>query len=289
MDFKISIAIINWNTKYLLKECLNSIYSDNSECMRDVTVVDNASSDGSVELVKKEFPKVRLIANQSNVGYAKAANQAILLTREQYILVLNSDTKIFAGALDSLLTFAIENPRVGALGPRLVNSDGSLQLSCRKFPSFTTGVGHAFLSLFFPNNPYTKRYQLTDWNHANATEVDWISGAAMFLKRDAVCQIGLFDEAYFMYVEDLDLCYRLWQANWKVYYQPMAVVMHHVAQSSAIKSPHMIMEHHRSVYRFMVKRNRGYKRILNLPIGAGLLLRGSILAVVCLMRDSLRR
>lgn len=289
MEPVVSITIINWNTKDLLNNCLKSIYDNPSTYKSEVIVVDNASTDGSSGLVRTGFPQVKLVDNKLNMGYARAANQAILNSRGQYIFVLNSDTKIFPGAIDSLLRFANSHPEVGAIGPRLVNSDGTLQLSCRRFPSFGMGVGHAVLGLFFANNPYTKKYRLADWDHASATEVDWVSGAAVLLRRDAVSQVGLFDEAYFMYVEDVDLCYRLWQANWKVYYQPAAVVMHYIAQSSSIRSPQMVIEHHRSLYRFMIGHNKGYRKILNLPIGAGLFLRGSAIALVNLVRERFRR
>lgn len=289
MDPAVSIAIINWNTKDLLENCLRSIYDSPSTCESEVLVVDNASTDGSAELLRRDFPQVKLIANKSNRGYATAANQAVQSGRGRYIFVLNSDTEIFPGAVDALLAFADDHSDVGAIGPRLINPDGTLQLSCRRFPSFGTGVGHALLSLFSANNPYTKKYRLTDWDHAEATEVDWVSGAALFLRRDAVLQVGLFDETYFMYVEDMDLCYRLWEAHWTVYYQPAATVMHYVAQSSRIRSPQMVMEHHKSLYRFISKNNAGYMRLMNLPIGAGLIIRGSLAAAVSVVKNGLGR
>jgi GT2 family glycosyltransferase len=274
----VSVAIINWNTRDLLRNCLASLDQNRPACHSETLVVDNASTDGSVEMVTAEFPQAMVIHNQSNHGYARAANQAIAKSRGHYIFVLNSDTEVSSGVLDSLLSLAESDLKIGAIGPRLINSDGSLQLSCRRFPSLTSGIGHAIFSLFSADNPYTRQYRLTDWNHAEATEVDWVSGAALFLRREAAFQIGLFDEEYFMYVEDLDLCYRLHQAGWKVHYAPSAAVMHHVGQSSVLRSPQMVMEHHRSLYRFISKNSRGYLRLLNLPIGAGLMARGSLVA-----------
>lgn len=274
----VSVAIINWNTRDLLRSCLASLDQNRPTCHSETVVVDNASTDGSVEMVRSEFPQVMIIRNRSNHGYARAANQAIVKSQGRYVFVLNSDTEVSAGVLDSLLSLAESDLKIGAAGPRLINSDGSLQLSCRKFPSLAFGIGHAILSLFLADNPYTRQYQLTDWDHGYAAEVDWVSGAALFLRREAAFQVGLFDEEYFMYVEDLDLCYTMHQAGWKVFYVPSAVVKHHVGQSSELRSPQMILEHHRSLYRFISKNSRGYQRLLNLPIGAGLMVRGSLVA-----------
>lgn len=280
----VSVAIINWNTRDLLRSCLASLHKNPSACGSETLVVDNASTDGSVEMVTAEFPQAMVIHNQSNHGYARAANQAIAESRGRYIFVLNSDTEVSSGVLDSLLSLAESDLKIGAVGPRLINSDGSLQLSCRRFPSLASGIGHAIFSLFSADNPYTRQYRLTDWDHAEATEVDWVSGAALFLRREAAFQVGLFDEKYFMYVEDLDLCYRMHQAGCKVYYHPSAVVMHHVGQSSSLRSPEMVMEHHRSLYRFISKNSTGYHRLLNLPIGTGLMVRGSLVAAGHIIR-----
>ena len=289
MKPKVSIIIISWNTKALLRRCLNSIYSCPPRTSYEVIVVDNASSDGSTHMVQREFPQVRLITNEINWGYAKAANQAIVQNASDYVFVLNSDTEILSEALDALVGFAGEHQGAGAIGPKLLNPDGSVQLSCRRFPSLGTGIGHAFLGLFSSRNPYTRTYRLADWDHCSIREVDWISGAAMFLRRSALDDTGLFDESYFMYVEDVDLCFRLWQAGWKIYYEPSAQVIHHVAQSSKLSSPWMIMEHHKSLYRFIAKNSSGYMRFMDLPIGAGLILRGGLAAAVSAVKNGLGR
>lgn len=243
-------------------------------------MVDNGSSDDSGKMVKSKFSQAILVENEGNVGYCKASNQAIRASRGKFILLLNSDTEIMPGALDSLYRFARQHPDAGAIGPMLLNTDGTLQYSCRSFPSFGIAAMHAFLGLFFPTNPYTRAYKLTEWGHNSEREVDWISGACMFLRRQALEQIGFFDEDYFMYVEDVDLCYRLWQVGWKVYYLPSAKIIHHIAQSSQ-QSPKMVIEHHKSIYRFYAKQNpNGIGRFLKPLVALGLFVRGTLLIMM---------
>lgn len=276
----ISIGIINWNTRDLLERCLSSVFKDCSLCSMEVIVVDNGSSDDSGKMVKSKFSQAILVENEGNVGYCKASNQAIRASRGKFILLLNSDTEIMPGALDSLYRFARQRPDAGAIGPMLLNTDGTLQYSCRSFPSFGIAAMHAFLGLFFPTNPYTRAYKLTEWGHNSEREVDWISGACMFLRRQALEQIGFFDEDYFMYVEDVDLCYRLWQVGWKVYYLPSAKIIHHIAQSSQ-QSPKMVIEHHKSIYRFYAKQNpNGFGRFLKPLVAVGLFVRGTLLIMM---------
>lgn len=284
MDLTLTVIIVNWNTRNLLERCLSSIFEADSKVDFEVVVVDNGSSDGSVEMVKAKFPQVRLVENEANLGYCRASNQAMRGSRAKYLLLLNSDTEIFPGTLDSLVDFAEAHSEVGAVGPRLVNPDGTLQYSCRGFPSFGQAIMHAFIGPLFPNNPYTRAYKMVEWDHSSEREVDWISGAAMFLKREVAEQVGFFDEDYFMYVEDVDLCYRLWQAGWKVYYFPKARVMHHIAKSSR-QSPGMILEHHRSLYHFYTKRyQNSYKRYLTSLVAVGLFVRASVLIVMSFLR-----
>ncbi|MBI4744267.1 MAG: glycosyltransferase family 2 protein [Actinobacteria bacterium] len=277
----LSIIIINWNTKSMLFDCLTSIFNSNPTVTCEVIVVDNFSTDGSVEMVKSKFPSIVLIENSENLGFCKAANKGIRKSVSENLLILNSDTKIFTGTLDTLIEFAKNHSNIGAVGPMLINSDGSLQYSCRRFPSFIMGTIHAFLGFISPSNSYTKSYMMTDWDHKTEREVDWISGAAMFLRKEAVLDIGLFDENYFMYVEDVDICYQLWKKGWKVYYCPQAKVMHYIGESSKQKSPGMIIEHHRSMYYFLTKQNKdNHKRIFNFFIAIGLSIRAVIMLVL---------
>jgi GT2 family glycosyltransferase len=282
----LSIIIINWNTKFLLEDCLASIFNSNSSIDHEVIVVDNFSTDGSIEMIKSKFPSVVLIENSENLGFCRAANKAIRISKGENLLILNSDTKIFTGSLDALVKFTKDHLDAGAVGPMLINPDGSLQYSCRRFPSFIMGTIHAFLGFVSPSNSYTKSYMMIDWDHKTEREVGWISGAAMFLRKKAVLDVGLFDENYFMYVEDVDICYQLWKKGWKVYYCPQAKIMHYIGESSRQKSPGMIIEHHRSMYYFLTKQNKdSYKKIFNLFIAIGL----SVRAIVMLILNFLKK
>ncbi|MDI6821507.1 MAG: glycosyltransferase family 2 protein [Actinomycetota bacterium] len=279
----LSIAVISWNTKDLLKDCLTSIFEKG--CPFEVIVVDNNSTDGSVEMVKKEFPEVRLIQNPINIGYAKACNQAIEASRGKYIFLLNSDTRVFPKASDRLVEFMENHEDVGVVGPLLLNPNGSIQYSCRNFPSFGEAMVHAFFGVIFPSNPISRKYKMADWDHKSERVVDWVSGAAICLRRKALEDVGFFDEGYFMYVEDLDLCYRMWKKGWRVYFTPDARVVHYIAESSKRQSMPMIIEFQKSMYRFYSKRyGNSWKRYLKLLVALGLCLRGCLLVCINFLR-----
>lgn len=275
----VDIIIVNWNTRDLLERLLTSI--ECSGLAEGVTCIvsDNDSSDGSVEMAGMRFPWARVMDNKINLGYGAAANSAIEASTGEFILLLNSDTEIFEDTIERLVSFMDQHSQAGAVGPRLVNPDGSLQYSCRRFPDIWMGTLHALLGLVWKSNPYTRKYKMQDWDHQTIKVVDWISGAAMFLRRRAVEEIGLFDERYFMYVEDVDLCWRLRKAVWQVFYYPNSSVLHHIGKSSEKKTSRMIFEHHRSVFRFYRSRlDKAYMKILIPFLAAGLALRA--LAVV---------
>lgn len=277
----LSVVVVNWNAKDYLEKCLASIFKNSPSFDFEVMVVDNASTDGSQDLVKTKFPQTKLILNKRNLGYSGAANRALGETNSPYLFLLNSDTEVLPGSLELMVEFGKNHPQAGAIGPMLVNADGTLQYSCRKFPSFKIGFFHALLSPFLPDNPYSRSYRLTDFDHRRRQEVDWISGASLFLKRKALEEVGFFDEGYFMYGEDLDLCFRLKQAGWKTYYYPEPKIKHYVGKSSRLHSPKMIIEHHKSIYRFLSKVYRGFPgAFLRYLIAAGLIFRAAILLAV---------
>lgn len=277
MNPDLSIVIINWNTRELLLECLRSITRHAGSKKLEVLVVDNGSTDGSTEAVRKSFSQVRLIKNEKNLGFARAANQGIKNSSARYILLLNSDAEVYEGTLERVIDFLDGEEKVGAVGLKIVNPDGSLQHSCRRFPSFITATAHAFLGLVMPNNPFSQEYKLARWDHRQVEEVDWVSGAAMGLRRQALDEVGLFDERFYMYLEDMDLCERLKGGGWQVKYLPEAVVRHHIGGSSQRRSVRMAIEHQRSIYRFLRKRYVGTWRVLLLPlIYGGLIVRGAI-------------
>lgn len=205
----LSVVILNWNTCELLRKCLQSLVCNEESVHYEVIVVDNASEDGSRQMVQQEFPQVHLIVNPRNMGFGAGNNVAIAFTRGRYVLFLNSDTRVTAGALSPLVQYADRHQDVGIMGPKLLNEDGSLQYSCRRYPNLGAGLfRNTLLGRLFPNNRYATDYLMQDWDHASIRDVDWVSGAAMMVRKHLLTQLGGFDEAFFMYCEDVDLCWR---------------------------------------------------------------------------------
>lgn len=222
-----SIIIVNWNTRELLAHCLQSLRRSARTARPatcEIVVVDNASSDGSAQMVPDEFPEVRLIANPHNVGFAQANNQAIRESRGRYVTLLNSDTEVRPGALEAMLEFLEGHPVAAGCGPRLLNGDGSLQPSCH--PMLTPG--REFWRLMFLDRIWRRAtYAQHRWDQTTPRRVEVIKGACLMLRREALEQVGLLDERYFMYTEEMDLCYRLLQAGWELWWVPQAAVTHY--------------------------------------------------------------
>lgn len=240
----VCIVLVNYNTRDLLRNCLNSIFASQGVGHIGVTVVDNASSDGSAALVRAEFPQVHLIANRENLGYAAANNLALRACHADYALLLNPDTVLPSAALAKAIQFFEAHPDAGVLGPKLVRPDGSLDLACRRsFPtpeiSFYRMVG---LSRLFPQSRLFGRYNLTYLDPDQTTEVDSVVGAFMMVRGEILTQVGLLDEQFFMYAEDLDWCKRIKESlnprtghPWQVWYYPEITVLH-VKRASSSRS-----------------------------------------------------
>jgi N-acetylglucosaminyl-diphospho-decaprenol L-rhamnosyltransferase len=232
----LSIIIVSWNTRALLAQCLTSIYASHPATDFEVIVVDNGSTDGSAGMVRQQFPPVHLIANDTNVGFARANNQALKVISGEFVLLLNPDTYLAPGALDHLLCFMEECPVAGAAGARLLNPDGSLQHSCFRAPTLFGELGHLFhLDLF-------SRYPMEHWSRTEPQQVEVILGACMIVRRQALNQIGMLDERYFMYSEEVDLCRRLRHARWAIYWQPRAEVVHYGGQSTQQVATEMFLQ-----------------------------------------------
>lgn len=222
----LAIAIVNYNTRSQLRACLATA----AGAAQQIVVVDNASSDGSVEMVRQQFPGVVLCANPDNKGYGAAANQALAACTSRYVLLLNADTLLTRGATAALAQYLDSHPRVAAAGPRLVNPDGTLQPSCHAFP----GTATVFLELTALRHlartlrhvPVLRDWHLPAWSHDRARPVDWVKGAALALRREAFQEVGGFDESFFMYWEETDLCRRLATAGWETHFAPVATVVH---------------------------------------------------------------
>ena len=221
---EIAIIVPSWNTRELLAACLDSIAATAGELRVETIVVDNGSSDGSEALVRDRFPSVRLLANPDNVGFARACNQGAALTQAAYVVFLNSDAQLLPGALQRLLALAAAKPRAGIIGAQIRNTDGSFQASHARFPSqmqaflVLSGLGRLVVGPWYPSRGPA--------DEGEPQRVDWVSGACVFARRAALVELGAFDEDYFMYSEELDLCYRMHRAGWEVWYEPAAHVIH---------------------------------------------------------------
>lgn len=278
MPFDVSVVVVNWNTRDELRDCLKSALAADSGSA-EIVVVDNASTDGSVEMLHGEFPDVRLIRNAENLGFAAASNQGIKASSGRYVILLNPDCVVHPGAFTELVRFGDAHPEVGIFGIRILNSNGTVFESCRRFPTLAAGIfRNAILARLFPNNPYIKEYLMADWDHSEVAEVDWVSGAALVARRETLDKIGLLDERFFMYCEDVDIAYRARQAGWKVMYFPGATVVHLRARSSDQNPVPMIIAFHRSMHAFFKKHYAAQSSILTrVVVPLGLILRTLLL------------
>ena len=271
-------VVINYEAGPLLTDAVRSVLAESSAGPVEVVVVDNGSHDGSIDQLLRAFPDVQVIASPGNVGYARAANLGIAATRAPVVAVLNPDTKLEQGTASAMLARLDTQPRVAACGPRVKNPDGTDYPSARVVPSLWVGFMHAVLAPFRPDNKYTARYHQRSADPSRPRVVDWLSGSAIFLRRSALDAIGGWDEDYFMYFEDVDLCWRLRRAGWEVAYEPGGVVWHVQGASTARRPYRMLVEHHRSAWRFAQRRMTG-PRVVLLPFVAVLLVARA--AVVC--------
>lgn len=253
-DFDLSVTICSWNTQADLRACLASLREARDEGSFEVIVVDNASVDGSAEMVRAEFPEFTLLAQATNLGFTGGHNLAIQARRGRNVALLNSDTIVHPGAIRTLIGYMAAHPEAGIVGPKLLNPDGSLQYSCRRFPNPVAALfRNTFVGRLFPKNRYTREYLMQDWPHDQIREVDWISGAAMFIRQEVIDTVGMLDPAYFMYCEDVDLCRRAWDRGFQVMYVPTAVITHAIGRSTDKAADRMIVRFHRSMLRFYVK------------------------------------
>jgi len=251
----VGAVVVSYNSAVYLPDCLRSL---RSEGVTEVVVVDNASSDGSPEVVRTADAGVTVVETGVNLGFGSGANRGVAVTGSDYVLILNPDTVVEPGTVKALTAALDRDDGLAVVGPRIENLDGTLYPSVRRFPNLTVAFGHAFIGLVWPANPYTRRYRMLDWDHDRpADDVDWVGGACLLVRRSAFDLVAGFDEAYFMYVEDVDLCWRLGRAGWRIGYDPGGRVVHALGGSSRLMPYRMIAEHHRSLLRFVSKTSVG--------------------------------
>ena len=274
---RVAAVIVNYNAGDHLVACVASLEAAGVE---DVVVADNASDDGSIERLRQHHPGARVIVTGENLGYGGAANRGAAEVDSDYLLVCNPDTVFDVHAPQALMA-ALESHRgAGAAGPRVDTPSGDVYPSARTFPSVTDSVGHGFLGLLWRNNPWSRRYLMSDRSLERIQPVDWISGSCMMLRRSAFDAVSGFDESFFMYAEDVDLCRRLAEQGCSTLYVPTARVVHVQGVSSARHPYRMILAHHRSLLRFASLTARGPRDRILLPLVAlGLGTRAGLLAL----------
>ena len=249
----VSIVIVSYRCEAMLRDCLASIRAFPPRRPLEVHVVDNASGDGTAEMVAREFAEVKLTRNAENVGFGAANNQALRVARSDYLLVLNPDTRLTAGALETLCRLLDERRDVGMAGPRLERPDGSFDHAAkRSFPTPLGALGHfTGLGRRARANTALSQYRATGLAEDEAGPVDAVNGAFMLIRRAALERVGLFDERYWMYMEDLDLCYRFHLAGWAIWYEPAATVLHVKAGTSGEhRNLRLTYAFHYGMYRF---------------------------------------
>ncbi|MEW6443437.1 MAG: glycosyltransferase family 2 protein [bacterium] len=251
----VTLGVITWNARALLEQLLRSIYASVRSATFEVVVVDNGSQDGTIAMLEQEFPSVVVVRNAANRGVAPARNQLLRSARGRYVLSLDVDTTLYPnGAVETLVTTMDRHPQAAIAGPKLVYQDGSLQLSCRPFPSpMNILVEGTSLRKVFPGSRFVREYNMESWDHETLREVDWMYGAALIIRASVLKEIGLFDEGFFYLYEDVDLCFRARRAGYKVLYVPEAVICHHLEREDRPLFSRTLKVHVRSVGRYLLK------------------------------------
>jgi GT2 family glycosyltransferase len=242
-----SFIIVSWNAQAYLRQCLDSIKTESKGLDVEVIVVDNASSDGSPEMVQAEYPWVVLIRNDANVGFARANNQGIAISSATYLCLVNSDVVIQPGCLVEMKDFLDTNPQIGLAGPKVLNSDGTLQSSCRDTPTLRSVLFRALaLDTIFPRSSRFGAYFMTNWEHDDVRVVGILSGCCWFARRQAVEEVGGLNEEFFMYGEDMDWCLRFSRRGWPVVFNPAATITHYGGASSSRQPTRFFVEMQRA-------------------------------------------
>lgn len=250
----LSIIVVSWNVCDLLRVCLRSVFDTAVGIDLEVIVIDSASSDETVSMIQREFPQVRLVACDENVGFAKGNNIGLEMAQGELLFLLNPDTVVQSGAIASLTNYLTQNEQVGMVAPQLLNEDGTVQSSRRRFPTLATGFWEStWLQPYAPASAL-RHFYMEDVPDDAISEVDWVQGAAMLIRREVYTQVGGMDEAYFMYSEELDWCRRIkLERGWPIVYLPEAQIMHYQGKSSEQASTQRHINFNRAKLRYFRK------------------------------------
>lgn len=275
-DGRLAVVVLNHNGGDDVVDCLRSVVADEPA---EIVVVDNGSTDGSDVRVASAFPDAMVIRNGRNRGFAAAANQAVRATRSPYVFILNQDAVLKPGSLLAIGSALDRHPRAGVAAALVRNPDGTVQPTKRAFPSLRQSIWHGLVGIFRPNNPGTRGYLLGDDAFTSDRTVDWVSGTATALRRTAFDDVGGFDEDFFFFVEDVDLCRRMWNAGWEVWFVPAAEVTHAWGGSWTKRPVRFLWMHQRNLFRYVTKHYRGAWVLAYPVIAAGLIVRFMLLAL----------
>ncbi|MCK5125783.1 MAG: glycosyltransferase family 2 protein [candidate division Zixibacteria bacterium] len=276
----ISAIVISYHGMEFVPDCLKTLAENLKGYDNEIIVIDNHSTDGTVEFIEENYPAIKLIKNRTNAGFAKAVNQGLQITDNDYVWILNQDIRISNGCLNSLIACYEQLPNPGMIGPRLVGFDGKLQRFCRRFPRYHHLLFELIgLSFLFPDSKLFNGWKMGDFDHCHSRSVPQPMGAAMLLKRECINNIGLMDESFGIFFNDVDYCERLEIAGYRNYYCCEAVLEHYQGGSVSRQKPKMVWLSHGGMFKYFVKyekrrRSGRFSRIIRLPLSliAGLLL-----------------
>jgi len=251
----IDVIIVSTNEKRLLKTAIKSLFAFIGDIKIRIIVIDNNSKDGTSLYVERNYPLITIIKNDKIEGFAHNCNLGIKHSNSKYVLLLNPDTEVLPGSIGKLYNFLETNPKVGICGPQLIFPDGKLQMSCRRFPTWKTAfIRRSPFRGFFVNSKENRHHLGYDFNHSKSQPIDWLLGACLLIRRKMIKDIGLLDEKYFLYVDDIDYCYSAWKKKWPVWYVPTSIVVHHHAAASDKKLINIPSCHHlRSMWHYYRK------------------------------------
>jgi N-acetylglucosaminyl-diphospho-decaprenol L-rhamnosyltransferase len=254
----LSIIIVNYHNSHMLGDCLESVYRTIEKTQFEVILVDNSSKDDGLVPILKHYSQAQLIKNSQNVGFARANNQGAKIASGNFLLFINPDTIMIEEAVESMLDHIRSDSSIGILGPKVLNSDQTIQYSCRRFPTVWSGLfnRYSLLTRLFPNNRYSRDYLMLDYDHNFIRPVDWVSGCCMMMCRSTFKEISGFDESYFLFIEDVDLCQAIKKKGLRVIYFPPAKIFHKISSSNARSTPRVIIKRHQGMIYYNQKHHK---------------------------------
>jgi GT2 family glycosyltransferase len=261
----LGIVVVTLNHKPFIGPCVESALNSQTSCSFELIVVDDGSVDGSREVLETYADRLTLIKQNGGHSFSENNNRALRSVEAKYYVLLNPDTMMPENALEDLYNFMEANPQVGACGPKLVFPNGEIQYSCRRFPNPVTVIlRRTPVRYLLPRDARGKKHLMTDWTHDQISEVDWLLAACIIFRAEALKQAGYLDERFRLYCEDIDICYRLWQNDWAVYYNPCTVIVHdHQAKSDGVLLSRHSLWHYQSMFRYFLKHGfAGFRRPL---------------------------